>query len=826
MDYRHIRASRLVVAIAIVIIIAMTAMSYFRHVARLRASRQDIPNILPQNAENATVGFNYSKIESGQTVYSIKAWRNLGLKDNKNILEDVEVIVYGKGGDRFDRIHSARADYDQDAGTVQFEGDVTLLLSSKSQEARAKLLAGTNPAKALLNKTQINTSKILYSQRTNQVETDQPVRFVFNNLSGTAVGLHYDAAKDQLQLKQDVHVEMNGAAGNPPIEITGGSLSFLKSSREILLSAPVEIRRGDDVMTAQNVVLHLDADNRIQNAVATGNPALKSVSANAQMDLTADTVTANLKDEGKTLDTIVAEGNVQGASRAKTTTTEIKAQQLTAKFSGPKNELQQLVGENNVVMKILPVAGGVTPSRNVTFGKGVTPTRNVTFSKGVTPGRNVTPGDGVNSAKVAPRGAAQTSGLAFSLSNANEEKVLSSARVEITLRPGGKEIERLVCPTASTLQILSPVPTEDQKTIRGDHFEATFAEPRNVLDSFQADGHVIVDLEPKQPLPSSTHRRTQSDTLAAHFDPQSGLLSGLDQSGNFHFYELEMTARQNLKPGDLLRQATAESAHYSAATKVTTLDGRPEIWDSTTKTKAKSVVMDENSGKVSASGGVLTLYQDPKSSTGPFANSNSPVFLTADRMTGESKAKTAVYSGNARMWQDDDVIKADEIHLDQNSKTMTAGHHVLSAFLVEETGKAKKDFVSIASDTLKYEDAIHRARYEKNVVMKGEMGVLQAPRLDIFLVDQPKPHESRIDRAVAQGGVTIVQPERRARSERAEFYARDNKVVLTGDHPTIVDAAKGATTGRELTFFTRDDRIFVDGDNQSRAITQHKVARQ
>jgi lipopolysaccharide export system protein LptA len=239
------------------------------------------------------------------------------------------------------------------------------------------------------------------------------------------------------------------------------------------------------------------------------------------------------------------------------------------------------------------------------------------------------------------------------------------------------------------------------------------------------------------------------------------------------------------------------------------------------------MTLDEQADTTTATGSVLTVYQNKKSSPVPAGSPETPVLVSAERLVGHPKGKTAVYGGNARMWQGDDVVKADEIFLDQNTKTILATHHVISTFLSDAAGKeGKKDFVSVTADTLKYDDTRRWAQYERDVVMKGEMGTLRAPFLDIYLVDKPKPGQSRIDHALAHGGVTIVQPQRRASSDRAEYFPREDKVILTGNHPTILDEEKGTSTGRELTFFIRDDRILVVGDPQSRATSQHRVARQ
>ncbi|MBZ5551220.1 MAG: LPS export ABC transporter periplasmic protein LptC [Acidobacteriia bacterium] len=786
MQYHHIRVTRVIVVIALLLIVALTSWNYLRRASRLKALKHTIPELLPQNVENSTVGFNYTKIESGRTVYSIKAWRNLGLKGNKNLLEDVEVLVYGRDGDRYDRIHSARADYSQDSGTIQFEGDVSILLSSKNQEVRATRLAETDPSKAYLNKTLVKTSKVLYSQRENRVETAAPVQFTFNDLSGSALGMKYDASKDRLSLLQDVHVKLDRGQGAPPVEITSGSLSFEKAAHQIAFGSPVHLSHGDDSLDAMDLVIHLGSDNRVETAEARGNPSVKTQAPNAQSDLTANVITAKLGGEAKSLDQIVAEGNVHSESRSLTSTTELNAQRLTTLFTGSRNEPHQLIAENDVVLKIIPAGGKEA--------------------------RSTAP---------SPPGAP-----ALSLSNTTETEILHSARVEITLRAGGREFEGLITPVPGILELIPTQPTLDRKVVAGDRFDATFSGQRNTLDSFRATGHVTVDLEPRSPLPSSTHRKTQSDALVARFDPASGLLTSIDQTGGFRFVETGLSSQPASRNATLLRQATATRAHYTAAERVTLLQGDPEVWDSTAKTTARTMTMDEQSDKLTAEGNVLTIYQDRKSTSAPFSNTNSPVFISAHRLVARSREHTALYSGNARMWQDDDVVKGDEIHLDQTAKTMVASHHVMSTFLTEESGKGKKDFVSVTADELQYDDSKQRAHYQDHVVMKGEMGTLGAPTLDIFFVEKPKPHEGRVDRAIAQGGVLIEQPQRRATSERAEFFPRENRVLLSGNHPTIVDAVKGASTGRELTFFTRDDRILIDGDNQALATTQHKVARQ
>ena len=107
----------------------------------------------------------------------------------------------------------------------------------------------------------------------------------------------------------------------------------------------------------------------------------------------------------------------------------------------------------------------------------------------------------------------------------------------------------------------------------------------------------------------------------------------------------------------------------------------------------------------------------------------------------------------------------------------------------------------------------------------------QAPRKAVAAANAPlsqlgKPGNGRkIERALASGSVSIVQPGRKATGERAEYIPGENKVILTGNLAAISDAEKGNTQGTRLTYFTRDDRIFVEGEPGTPAETRRPVQR-
>jgi len=83
---------------------------------------------------------------------------------------------------------------------------------------------------------------------------------------------------------------------------------------------------------------------------------------------------------------------------------------------------------------------------------------------------------------------------------------------------------------------------------------------------------------------------------------------------------------------------------------------------------------------------------------------------------------------------------------------------------------------------------------------------------------------SEVDRAEADGQVKVTQPGRIGTGNHAEYFAGPGKLILTGGPPLLVDEEKGSTTGQRLTFFIHDDRLFVDGGDQTPSLTTHRVA--
>jgi lipopolysaccharide export system protein LptA len=130
--------------------------------------------------------------------------------------------------------------------------------------------------------------------------------------------------------------------------------------------------------------------------------------------------------------------------------------------------------------------------------------------------------------------------------------------------------------------------------------------------------------------------------------------------------------------------------------------------------------------------------------------------------------------------------------------------------------------LTVRADKLDYFDAERRAVYSGQVRGEVEGMTLSADRVDVYFAASPA---GQVDRIVADGHITAVDPKRRVSGEHAEYLAGPGTIVMTGGHPSIYDLEQGFTSGQRLTFFIHDDSLLVDGGHQSPTISKRRAVR-
>ena len=381
----------------------------------------------------------------------------------------------------------------------------------------------------------------------------------------------------------------------------------------------------------------------------------------------------------------------------------------------------------------------------------------------------------------------------------------------------GRKLQR--ADTSGPAQItLRPTPDTGQQTlVTAGKFQARFDDLGQLASVHGAPNARIVSKTPGQPDRVST-----SSMLDASFHPGSGIAS-IVQQGNMAYIDGE-------------RKAWGDRATYTPADQMLLLHGSPRVVDGGMTTTSRSMRLNRATGDAFAEGDVKSTYSDLKAQpNGALLAASDPIHVTARTMAAHSSPAVALYTGDARLWQNANVIQAPSIEFDRNHRSVVAqGSPIqpVSTVLVQTEKSGKVTPVKITSARLNYTDGERRAHFEGGVQAQGAELTITAHTMDVFLqsrnqatTNQSLTGTGKIDHIIAKEQVVITQPGRRALGDQLVYTTSDDKFVLTGGSPSIFDAEHGKITGVSLTLFRHDGRVLVEGNNTSPTVTQTRVAR-
>ncbi len=302
-------------------------------------------------------------------------------------------------------------------------------------------------------------------------------------------------------------------------------------------------------------------------------------------------------------------------------------------------------------------------------------------------------------------------------------------------------------------------------------------------------------------------------------------------------------------------QAWANAARYTPANQILTLTGNPRIASGGMATTADTIRINRGNGDALADGNVKSTYSDVKEDpNGALLASSSPIHVTSQSMIAHNAPAVVLYKGNARLWQDANVIEAPSVQFDRDRRFVTAAGSpsrpvqtiLLQANKIQadkkqtqatqssKEGATPRELspITITSSLVTYADSERRVHYEGGVLAKATEFTASAKTADAYLLPRSQTTASssvaapgQLDRMVADGNVLIQQPNRRAEGQKLVYTAAEDKFVLTGGPPCIFDAEQGKITGVSLTFFRHDDRVLVEGEASSPVVTQTRIAR-
>jgi lipopolysaccharide export system protein LptA len=252
------------------------------------------------------------------------------------------------------------------------------------------------------------------------------------------------------------------------------------------------------------------------------------------------------------------------------------------------------------------------------------------------------------------------------------------------------------------------------------------------------------------------------------------------------------------------------------------LEEEPRLWDRKVSLEAKAIKIDVVSGDVEGTGSVRSTSNDSSGSAGSAGSagmfpskSDEPVYFVSNRLRYERATDTAVYSGEARGIQGQNRIEAGRIRLLQGAGELSAENNVKTILLQTPKNGAQELTVTDA-ETFLYRSREERLQYRGGVSMRSKQMTLKGKTIDVLL----EPDTKEVREVLAEGEVTIDTPEGKAGGEHARYLPEQESMTVRGENARLENAGK-LTEGKQLTFFLSDDRILVDGREQTRTKTTY-----
>nr|MDQ2938150.1 hypothetical protein [Acidobacteriota bacterium] len=400
-------------------------------------------------------------------------------------------------------------------------------------------------------------------------------------------------------------------------------------------------------------------------------------------------------------------------------------------------------------------------------------------------------------------------------------KRLTADAVKLIWRVTGRDLDKAEAVGNAEL-FVDPViknAKADTQTLTAPRIDCDFFETGNLAHSFTATGGAKAVIEPVQKVEDRGTRVLTSQKMTAIFVKDTQDVERTEAQGEAKFNEND-------------RNGVASSIAYTAADNTVRFrGGEPTVWDSRARTKGIELDSDLTDHVSYSRGKTATTYYSQEQTNGatPFSKVKSPVYVVSDRGEFHRDSGVAIYTGNARAWQDDNFVRGDKLTIYVSEKKMEATGHVQSAIYnakkrVEGSSTTVPVFAS--ADSMSYSDPNRTLHYEGNVDIRQASDRIISDVADVYLYKD----SSEVEKTIAQRNVVLTQPNRKGIGDWIQYTSADEVAVLKGNPARVEDLEKGSTEGGRLTVNMRDGRVTADDvrgpQSPGRVRSIHKVKKQ
>ena len=746
--------TRLVAFALLVSGIALVGVSYYklRNTEKFKP-RSEKPELSKQ-VTGMVEGYERRVTKNDRLYLLVKASKDTTFSDGHHELDNVSMQVFPPEGDVPDQISATQAIYFPDDNVLSFSGNVRI-------ETKDKLKVGTET--------------LSFDQNSGVAQTDAPVTFERENVSGKSTGAVVEQKAKRLELKKDVeitvtpHVPAATAAKSPsrarPVLIKAARGVFEQESLKFIFSGGATFEQERDILSSEYLYAFLNHEKRLERAELRGNAYLRTM---------------------------------QPGRSAEVSSVDMDF------FLDKDQRLQRAVANNNVVARSLDTDADMQLSGASTL--------EVLFQASA---------DG-SVLKQMNSGQRSTITLSAPKSKANDpraaNKRLTADTVRLAWRSTGRDLEKAEASGNAEL-FVEPVVSSaraERKTLHAPRFDCEFFEAGNLARECKSTGGSKATIDPVQPSPKRGTRTLTSQNMTAVFVKDTQDVERVDAQGDGKFNELD-------------RNGVAATVSYVAAEEMVRLrGGDPTVWDSRGRTKAVELDSDLTNHISYARGRTTTTYYSQEQTNGatPFSKTKSPVYIASERGEFRHDSGQAIYSGNARAWQDDNYVRGDKLVLYVNDKRMEASGHVQTTIYnskrrVENQMTVVPVFAT--ADSMFYSDPERTIHYEGKVDIKQGTDRLTSDVADVYL----QKESNEMQKTVAQRNVVLTQPARKGTGDWVEYTAADEVAILKGNPARVEDSEQGDTEGSRLTVSLKDNKVTADDArgplSPGRVRSSHKV---
>ena len=789
-------------ALGAILMVGTVAGMYFYAQLRLRKAVHDIPAKIGLDIQQTAEGFSISKSAEGRTLFTVSASKAVKFKEGGRAeLHNVKIVVYGKDASRFDRITGDDFEYDPGSGNVNAKGRVLIDLEANPEGMRH---ADQSPPEQIKEPLHLETDDLVFNKNTGDASATGKVEFQTPQAHGSAVGIKYVAKTGTMNLLSAVVMTVNRPQ---PVHLDADRGVITKQPHQVFLTT-VHMSREQQEAWSDQATFFLREDNTVDHIVAEGD-VRSEIHGRASSSSNAKTTSSTASN-----------------SRMSNSETHERSDRAELFLTGTRNLLTTAILIGNVQL----ATEGTQPA-NAAAGRATLHFAGEQILK------TVHAEDGVRLSQKNSQSGTLVA-VATPAKGSAQDVEMTAPVMDFIVRDG-RLLEH--AETSGPPQIVITQPGANQKTVvTAAKFAATFTDKNRLAtlhgepDAMIVSG--LIDASKaghKAGASAQPDRVSTSRMLDVVFLPEGGVRS-ITQTGDLAY----VAGTQ---------KAWAERGEYTITDQMLVLNGSPRVVDTGMTTTSQTIRMNRATGDAFAEGNVKSTYSDLKAQPdGAMLASSDPIHVTSRSMTehrassSSSSSAIAIYTGDARLWQDANVVEAPILQFDRDHRTLFA-HGLaptqdqtqpVSTVLVQVDKTGKVTPVHVTSARLNYADLERRVFLDGGVTTKSGDATMTGEQMTVFLLPRSQSKEGtnpsmpgQVDRIIAEHGVVIKQPTRHATGDRLVYTSADDKFVLTGGPPSIFDAEQGKTTGNSLTFYRHDDRVLVEGRETSPAVTRTQVAR-